>query len=438
MGHPNRIYGLQPDLLQKILYVVFPCWVFLQVVLLIRYWDFPLHDDAEAYASLVRGCIQADTWYPNVSHLYSDYIFAPGYLNLWIAIGKLTGDLSAIKLLNLFLNVTLSLEVYYLARKLFDAQAAKWSLLLYCALYSNGFLVIAPLSDLPFVWCMVSAICAVVYRKGYALAAAGILLAAGNWIRPLAVVFLVPLVVYMRGSHYKLREFLLTGSFLCLTVFVIGKATERRLGFFSFQSTTSGFNLAMSSFEGATGLVNFNFSSAEHFRPFSHERDRLTFQEKDRMLLDRSIGWIQEHPWEYLRQIPLKLILLYSIDTWPERVLPGKGLYGTLPGLKEDPPAFLAWAAGMVLKSFFFYCVLFLFLLYLWTGKKHCLRKENSFLLIPLLGTLATLPFVITERYHYPFVPFLILYGAAALSGRLLKNKKNVPDTQTTSPASMA
>lgn len=427
MNYCNKRYSPHREWLPKIVLVLFPCWILLQVILLCLYWDFPLHDDAEAYTSIALECIRTNTWYPTGTlHLNAEYLFAPGYINLLIAVGRLAGDLAVIKIVNLFLNVTLALEVYYLARKLFNTQTAYLSLILYCMLYSNWFLAIAPLSDLPFVWCMATSVCAVVYRKWYSLAIAGLLLAAGNWIRPLAIVFLVPLAVYMYTYRYKVREYALTGAFLLLTVFAVGKSTEQRLGAFSFQSTTSGINLAMSSFKEANGLVNFGFMRAEHFRPYISQRDSLTYREKDRMLKELSLQWILDHPYEYLRQIPLKLVVLYSMDTWPERVLPGKGLYDTLPGLTKNPAAFFAFAGGLVLKSLCFYIVLILFIAYLWAERKRYFRKENVFLLVPVLGTLATLPFVVTERYHYPFLPFLIVYAAFFLSERLPKNKKNV------------
>ncbi len=413
-----------------ILCTLFILWVLGQVVLVFLYWDFPLHDDAAAYASLALQCLQENTWYPSSSHIHDDFIFAPGYINLLILVGKLTGKLAAIKVVNLFFNVTLALEVYYLAQRLFYRDVARWSLVFYILIYSNFYLVIAPLSDLPFLWCVMTAICGILSRKTSSLIVAGILLAAGNWIRPLAVVFILPLFLYMYRERYRLKEYILPVLFFAVTVFTIGITTERRVGNFTFQSSTSGFNLAMSAFEEANGLVNFNFLKAPHFSGFRAQRDSLNYLEKDRMLRDLSVNWIRENPWKYLRQIPTKLAILYSIDTWPERVLPERGMYDRLSEVLKSKRALLAFAIPQIVKSLMYYFVLFLFSLYLWRARKEYLEKENIFLLIPLLGTLSTLVFVVTDRYHYPFLPFFIIYGAYVFSASTWKYRKKARDQE--------
>ena len=66
--------------------IVFAIWVILQVCLVIKYWDMPNHDDAQAYVKLASECIARGTWYPDVHNQYEDFIFGPGYVNLLIGI----------------------------------------------------------------------------------------------------------------------------------------------------------------------------------------------------------------------------------------------------------------------------------------------------------------------------------------------------------------
>ena len=63
--------------------IVFAIWVILQVCLMVKYWDMPNHDDALAYVELASECIARGTWYPDVHNQYDDFIFGPGYVNLW-------------------------------------------------------------------------------------------------------------------------------------------------------------------------------------------------------------------------------------------------------------------------------------------------------------------------------------------------------------------
>ena len=82
--------------------IMFVIWVILQVCLVIKYWDMPNHDDAQAYVKLASECIARGTWYPDVHNQYEDFIFGPGYVNLLIGIYHLCGSFSFVRLLNLF------------------------------------------------------------------------------------------------------------------------------------------------------------------------------------------------------------------------------------------------------------------------------------------------------------------------------------------------
>ena len=78
--------------------------------------------------------------------------------------------------------------------------------------------------------------------------------------------------------------------------------------------------------------------------------------------------------------------------------------------------------AVLALKSIVYYAVLLLFLYYVWTNRRDLLRERNVYLLIPVLGTAVTVLFVITSRYHYPYLFAMTIYAAAALD-TLVRNK---------------
>ena len=49
--------------------IMFVIWVILQVCLVIKYWDMPNHDDAQAYVKLASECIR--TCITNMRILFS-------------------------------------------------------------------------------------------------------------------------------------------------------------------------------------------------------------------------------------------------------------------------------------------------------------------------------------------------------------------------------
>lgn len=77
---------------------------------------------------------------------------------------------------------------------------------------------------------------------------------------------------------------------------------------------------------------------------------------------------------------------------------------------------------SLALKSIAYYTVLLLFLYYIWTNRRDLLRERNVYLLIPALGTAVTVLFVITSRYHYPYLFAITIYAAAGLD-TLIQNK---------------
>lgn len=70
---------------------------------------------------------------------------------------------------------------------------------------------------------------------------------------------------------------------------------------------------------------------------------------------------------------------------------------------------------SLALKSIVYYTVLLLFFYYVWTNRRDLLRERNIYLLIPVLGTAVTVLFVITSRYHYPYLFAITIYAAAGL-----------------------
>lgn len=77
---------------------------------------------------------------------------------------------------------------------------------------------------------------------------------------------------------------------------------------------------------------------------------------------------------------------------------------------------------SLALKSIVYYTVLLLFFYYVWTNRHDLLRERNIYLLIPVLGTAVTVLFVITSRYHYPYLFAITIYAAAGLDA-FIQNK---------------
>lgn len=409
--------------------IVFFVWIILQIYILCTHWDIPNHDDALAYERLATRCLSEGTWYPNAQNLYHRFIFGPGYVNLLVAIHSLFGAFHYIKILNLILNILLVLEIFILARRLFGEKTAYVSAILYMLIYSNVYVPIAMLTDLPFTFLSVTAILLCMERRLFPILLAGVLIALANWMRPLSIVFLFTIIVWFAVKKVRWTSYVALSFSLLLTVFLIGESAKARTGYFVYQAVSGGYNLAMSSFDEADGLVNTKGLKDSTSHIYLEQYKELTFIEKDRMLKKASIKWIRENPWKYISLIPPKLFFLYCEDTWSERVKPGMGFNTVLKTIRNDKAVFIQWVGLLIAKSMVYYIVLFFFLYYLWANRRNLFREKNIFLLIPLLGTASTLLFVITSRYHYPYLFAITIYAAAGLNEFLTRNRKGRVDS---------
>ena len=144
--------------------------------------------------------------------------------------------------------------------------------------------------------------------------------------------------------------------------------------------------------------------------------------ERDSLLKRASVRWILDNPLKYLSQMPFKLAALYCEDTWTERVKPDMGFRVVLSNVEGNRLKMMELIAVLFLKSLVYYLALLFFLYYVWVNRRDLLRQRNVYLLIPVLGTAVTLLFVITSRYHYPYLFAITVYAAAGFD-TLIQNK---------------
>lgn len=394
--------------------IMFVIWVILQVCLVIKYWDMPNHDDTQAYVKLASECIARGTWYPDVHNQYEDFIFGPGYVNLLIGIYHLCGSFSFVRLLNLLMNIAMVFEIRKLAGRMFSNKTGYYAAILYMLIFSNLYAPIAVLTDLPFTFLLLTALLLCNVRRLFPVAVAGVLIAVANWFRPLAIVFLFVILLLFIVQKRRWQSYAALALPLVLTVFLIGRSAKERTGHFVYQAVSGGYNLAMSSFDEANGLVNFNgFGDPDNY--ICLPPGDYTYMERDSLLKRASVRWISEHPFKYVSQLPFKLAALYCEDTWTERVKPDMGFRVVLSNVEGNNLKIMELIVSLALKSIVYYTVLLLFFYYVWTNRRDLLRERNLYLLIPVLGTAVTVLFVITSRYHYPYLFAITIYAAAGL-----------------------
>lgn len=198
-------------------------------------------------------------------------------------------------------------------------------------------------------------------------ALAGVILALGNWIRPLAAAYFMGIALYaaLERKHAFARIAALCIS-AAATAAAIGFASKSSCGIFVFQSSTSGLNLAGSANKFANGLVGFGFERDDFYKEkIPAGFGDLNFAQKDALLRNIAAEWIAENPVKYLSQLPLKAAVLFGFDTWSERFKRGGGLSSIREKILSDKAFAVKYCAGLFIKSLPYYAALALFALYL-------------------------------------------------------------------------
>lgn len=388
-------------------------WLIAQIALIFYFWEVKQGSDQGAYLKIATKCFNKGVWYPSVDDVYSDMIWAPGLINLLILEMKLFGSFKLNYLLNLLMNIGILWNIWYLAKKLFNQQTAYIAVSLFCLTYSNIMSVLPSGTEIPFLFLALTSFSLVYQRKVPMLMMAGILLALANWVRPLAIIFLsvMLLFLFLKKSPFKYYVALIVP--LLAIVLLIGWSSKQRMGYFAYQSTSSGVNLIMTSNDKAYGGVAMSLLRDKSQNMYIKNRKQYTYLQKDSIWKARSLEWIKEHPVRCASLYFLKLGGLFIEDSWADRPIVGgysvvdKTVYG-----KMDRSLLIQRIPIMILKSLIYYLVLIIFVLTVFKYKNEIFTDKGYLLLVFILGTLSTCVFSISPRYHYPFMFAVYIWAA--------------------------
>lgn len=390
-------------------------WIIVQIVLIIYFWGYPHDGDAGNYISIAQRCFNNGQWYPMTEDVYSIWLCAQGLINFLILQLHIFGTTDVNDIFNLFFNIAILLEVYYLGKKFFSKRTGLISVIIFCLFYSNLFIVLEPLTEIPFLLLCLSALCLVFSGKWKCIIVAAILFALANWIRPLIIIYLFASIVYLFIIRAKFYNYVALIIPIILALFIIGALTEKKIGYFIYQPKTAGYNLLMTSHDNAKGNVDHYIFNEESGIGFIPNIDSLPITERDSIWLARSFEWIKEHPVKFTALFLKKIPALYIHDAWPFSGYWYDGKVAMDFFRKDDAPS-----RNLFIKKILFqlslsmpYYLAFLFFFYaLWINRREILTVKSIFLVILITGTAITCIFPIGMRYHYPFIFTIIIYAA--------------------------
>ena len=395
-------------------------WITTQIILIIHFWGAPQFTDMGGYIAMAQHCFNKNEWYPMLHDVYSDFIWAPGYINYLILQLYIFGTTNMNSVLNLLLNIVMLFEVYYLAVKFFSKRTALIAVIIFCSLLSNLFIVLGANTENPFMFLCLTALCLVFSEKWKCIILASSLFAIANWIRPVVLIFLFIVIIYFIFVKTKFYNYVILIVPYIFILFVIGTMTEKKIGYFVYQSTTSGNNLEQVANDDAAGT---SMRSKDYF---IENQESLTFKEKDSIWKERALKWIKEHPGKFASLYFLRIPGLYFHDNWAfmsHTTTVPLWEYLSKGSNEEIKNQFMKRIRLSLVVSVTYYVTIVFFFYAIWINKKKFFTVKSIFPITVVVGTLATCVFAVQMRLHYPFMFALVIYAASGLDAFIEKQK---------------
>lgn len=389
------------------LITVFYFLFLLLIILVYGYTPFP---DCEGYLILARDCLLHNDSYPIASQVKQlPFIWNVGAVNAVFFSHKLFGDAGTYALLVLYaaMKAGCAWLVYRIALPLVSEKVAFTAFLLYVVYPANWGEATSILSEIPFTFFSLMAVWLAGRKNGLA---GGLCLALANWFRPMAIVFLIPLLfAYRRQALWLLSSYV--ACIIC-----IGGMNKLRTGYFIYEAKTGWMALRQYSLDHSNSPDNHLYTLADI--------DKYGSVEKDSVWRTQALRWIKDHPRQYVGQMPAKLIRTFVSDNiyfcafLPDKsTLPYMYEQLSMPSLARAFPYYNKVQWLTLFNLIYYYLLLAGFLCFVVLAfRKRCYR--------PLLLLAGTVSLAVTAlllvghgeaRFHNPLMPFIVIGAAVAL-----------------------
>lgn len=429
-----KTFLLDKDKIKIVSIVVWSIFIIAQ--LFITFWFTGEQvSDAKTYTSLALSIAEDGAWYPNTTHLHNRYFFGNGYVNFLSLIFRITTNVKFIFIINILLTQLLLSSCLFILKKLsYSSIVRYYFIIMFCLLTTFISETVVLRTETIFTALCFFALAFLHTNKKYMYILCGTVLALANWIRPLGIAFLLGGIVIHFFYKREFKTILMTISSYVLTIVLIGTFTYINCGHFVYQSTTFGVNLLMSANDNADGSY-MNISQKGEVGYINPEKAKnMIFSDYDKYYTDLSLKWIIKNPIRYLSQKPVKLFFLYATETYSGSsyfnnniVTSGidyiKSIAAKLSNHSNEKLLF-----GDVLIIFnqiwyMFLCALAVIGIFIKSIRKNY-KILCAYLLIMVLGTGITLVVVGGARYHFPYLPIIIMCASTTLESLL--NNRNI------------
>ncbi len=385
---------------RQLTYILIAVFTLLQLVILAIFGYTP-YPDSDGYQLLAQEAIEYGEPYP-VSSLINDYPFLwnIGPINMTAASLALCHSITPLLVIYALMKGTTAWLFYAVTSKICGARTAFIALIIYIVYPANYGESTSLLSELPFMFFIMLGVYLSIVRNHSLLG--GMMLAIANWFRPMAIVFLLAMIIYFL---FKWRKSLKLFIGYAVTIMIIGCTSMWRTGLFLYQAKT-----------GWMALTDYSTNHSQQSMEVRDNRD-WNVSQKDSAWRSLFIDWLKDHPTEYIKQMPAKLVNTYISDNVNMcTFIPNKEekeyMYEevSMQTLIKNFPMFSTVQWLTIVNLAIYFLILISALLELFYFQRNTSILPCSIIAI---GTLLLLFVGHGEaRFHQPFIPFFIMLTA--------------------------
>lgn len=397
---------------------IITAFTLLQLIILCIFGYTP-YPDSEGYIKLANDCLIYNEPYP-VSIKLTDlaFIWNIGAINTVALSLKLFHSVVPLLVCYSLMKGMTAWMLYKITQQITNTRIANIALLIYVLYPANYGEATSVLSEVPNIFFSLTALYLIICKKKNVMG--GGIIAIANWFRPIGLVYIIAVIIYQRKKAVK------TMIGYAAMIGIIGWMSYYRTGCFIYQAQTGWMALLQYS-------VDNTATKSDDALPVITDT-HINVTEKDKIWRNRFFAWLKEHPADYIAQMPEKLYKLFVSDNvnmcaFLSHKQHRKYLYSELNmrQLANDFPAYTPVQFLTMMNLFFYYILLVLFV-------TSCLQIRR----LPYRQTLV-LPFALIilnilmimlvghgeARFHYPFMPYIIIIDAVFIS-KIITRKASI------------
>lgn len=386
------------------LFIIYTLTLF-TILVICGYTPYP---DSQGYITCAQEAIIHNQFYPIKEELYQmPFLWNIGAINAVTATLYLFNSITPLLIIYTLMKGVSLLLTYKIAKKCLGNRVAYISCIIYMLYPANYGEGTSVLSEVPFVFFILSAIYSSLNGK-YLLS--GVLFGCADYLRPFAIIFILAVIIKNWRNYKACIKMLSVYIFFMMS---IGLANYYSKGEFIYKAKTGWMALSQYHWDNDSEKTTANPQDIT-------EKKELTYSQKDELWREIFIDWLKDNKIEYIKQIPVKIINTYISDNvnmctfLDKKEKQSEYMYQSLSlhTLIKDFPHYSIAQWITFINLFVYYIIMIMFILSIRYIKELSLQW-----IIFILGTIfIALVGHGESRFHIPFMPFCIMAASYYLS----------------------